>query len=241
MNYFCEHNLERKAGSKEISTFFDYLCQYTITYLKKYYDNFPKELKEHGFEYGEQQLKTFLTLSLGKLTNHYFIQESPIDKKYFDSKHKTHSTSYGRTDYWATYKNSSFLIEVKNGWIRYHSKFNDFTFYSYLTSLLNKSMEQINDVDSKMIYKYSLRLFGLGLVVAPIFYNVKISDEIPVLILDNKIRDTLTYNAFKMGSNICSFWKLPENYIKPPEIYDNKKFGILALAFIGRYKKFTKK
>ncbi|RMG39966.1 MAG: hypothetical protein D6732_03540 [Methanobacteriota archaeon] len=80
---------------------------------------------EHGFYYGEQQTKTFVTSSLDSICNSEVMQEYSVDRRKKDDKEESDVEGNGNVDYWCRYgvsTKTSILIEVKQSWIRYYDK-----------------------------------------------------------------------------------------------------------------------
>lgn len=198
-HYFLTHKLNRKSGTSEAIEFYDSICLETIEAFKKYYKKMPKYAKEHGFLHKEQQVKTFLTLAIGKVTDCSFLQEHPTDRLKNQKKAKNNSTTAGHFDYWANYKKSSFLIEVKHNWIRYYPEDNRFTFYKVLDDNLKHAVDQVDEIADKTGFKYAQNLFGLGLIVAPVFIQDKtekrLSGDMPKIVLRNETIKDLSDNG----------------------------------------------
>ncbi|MDP3104206.1 MAG: hypothetical protein Q8M95_06320, partial [Candidatus Methanoperedens sp.] len=137
--------------------------------------------KEHGFQYTEQPMKSFLTPAIYDVTNGSFLQECPINR-YEQKQRRTKKVQLGtgHLDYWANYNNCSFLIEVKHYWIRYYPRNNYFKFYSNLQVRLDSAVKQIERMHAKTHYNYRKRLFALCLVVAPIFVRGEDFKKAPI-------------------------------------------------------------
>ena len=240
-DFFRWENITHLRGKKESVNLFDNLSIETINYLKRYYDNFPKNLKEHGFWHGEQQVKTFLTLALGKITNGYVIQEHPISRRESRAKKAIYN---GRVDYGANYYSSSFLIEVKHHWIRYKPKTDDFIFYNGISLHMKTAISQIDRIKEKIGFNYYKNLFGLGLIVSPIFIRTKQKDIEYNIRITNKLIDQLANDARNAGANILAMWKTGDNYYLDNSYKedDEKYFEYFpGLIFIGKVKKISKK
>ena len=237
MNYYHYDALERINGRKEATDFYNQLCKKSVKYFKKYFDNYRNRRidNEHGFNYGsEQVVKTFLTLALNEITGTFFLQENPINRKK-RTDDNSFETGNGRLDYWAHYKRTSYLIEVKDSWIRYKGKTNSFTFYSNINQLLKKAKLQIHSMKSQKAYMISDKMYGLGLIIAPIYYRVNKNEITPSFNLDLKTREVFNNDALKNGFNIISVWRLPNEYLEK-EIYVNKrkqKENTIGVAFLG--------
>lgn len=241
-NYFLAgDDLDNLNGTKEARNFFNEVCLNTINGLKKYYKDMPSDSPEHGFEHTEQQMKSFLTPAIYAVSES-FLQECPIDRiKQKGRRTKKVQLGNGRLDYWANYNKCSFLIEVKQNWIRYYPRNNSFTFYSNLKNRLDSVVDQIGRMHAKTHYNYRERLFALGLVVAPIFVR---NEDVKKLYLKKQIIEVLENETQNIGANALGFWRLEKEFLYPYE-FENKE-GIKikefypGLAFIGKIKKITK-
>jgi hypothetical protein len=241
-NYFLAgDDLDNLKGTKEAKEFFNEVCLNTINGLKKYYFDMPADSKEHGFEYREQQMQSFLTPAISTVTNGSFLQECPIDRiRQKGRRTKKVRLGNGRLDYWANYDKCSFLIEVKHNWIRYYPSDNYFTFYSSLKNRLDLAVEQIDKMYKKTNYNYRNRLFALGLVVAPIFVQ---DENVKKLILKEQIIKDLENKTQNIGANVLGFWSLEKEFLFPYEFEEEGKKIIQfypGLAFIGKIKKVTR-
>ena len=83
-------------------------------------------------------------------------------------------------------------------------------------------------------------MFGLGLVIAPIFYRIPHEKEPLKLKFSSDIIETLSKQAISSGSNAFYFWKLPASYLCEETPYADNKENIVGLAILGRYKKLSK-
>lgn len=231
-------NLASESDKQSVA-FFNALCTETINALKRYQDYY----NEPGFYYGEQQTKTFLTIALGNITNGAVLQEVPADRKIInlEDESKQKSLYKGRLDYWATYKESSFLIELKQSWLRYYGTTDEYSFYKHIEDQLKASIKQIDQLDNKMSFKIKENLFGLGMVVIPVFCR---DDDFPKMSIKKNF-DFICEEFEKCGANIVSIWDIEKQY-KHTQYYTDKneidkQNHYPALLFIGKLKKFTRK
>lgn len=100
-NYFTVSEVSKINGYEEATEFFDSTFEQLILSFKSYYKSQPENEKEFGFEYGEQQTKTYLTIALGNVTSGNLIQEYPLNRKYYEQKlFRIKEVNYrGRLDY----------------------------------------------------------------------------------------------------------------------------------------------
>lgn len=238
-NYFLAgDDLDNLKGTKDARTFFNEICLKTVNGLKKYYKDMPPDYPEHGFVHGEQQMKSFLTPAFYAVSES-FLQEHPIDRiKQRGRRTKKVQLGNGRLDYWANYNKCSFLIEVKQNWIRYYPEKNSFRFYSSLKNRLDSAVDQIGRMHAKTHYNYRENVFAFGLVVAPIFVK---DEDVKKLDLKKQIIEDLENKAQNIGANALGFWRLEEEFLYPYEIENEEGIEFYpGLAFIGKIKKITK-
>lgn len=236
-NYFLAgDDLDNLKGAKEARIFFNEICLNTVNGLKKYYKDMPSDSPEHGFEYSEQQMKSFLTPAFHAVSES-FLQECPIDRiKQRGGRTKKVQLGNERLDYWANYNKCSFLIEVKQNWIRYYPEDNSFTFYNNLKNRLESVVDQIGRMHSKTHYNYREHLFAFGLVVAPIFVA---DEDVKKMELKKQTIEALENEAQNIRANALGFWRLEEEFLYPREFEDGIEF-YPGLAFIGKIKKITR-
>lgn len=240
MNYFYINNFHKAKGKKDASIFFDKLCRHSLFYFKKYYDRPLRKYREHGFSYGsEQVIKTFITLAINDITDTFFIQENPVSRRKMPSKENPSRKGNGRVDYLAHYNKTSFLIEVKDSWIRYYDETNEFTFYKNIKYLLKKAKNQVHTVRDRDSYKNSKNLYGIALVVAPIYYRIDKNEKFSSFVLDSQTKEILEETALNLGFNVFSFWKLPKHYLEDEFFVNHRKQkeNNVGLAFLGWIKK----
>jgi len=229
--FICLEEITNYPGKKDAVGFFKDLCIETTHALNDYSKH--QERYEHGFEMREQPVKTYLTISLGKITKNNVIQEYSIERNCFHKKDKN-KTNTGRLDYWASIEKTAFLIEVKHGWVRYYKK-NVFKFYSELMDKMDEANKQIDKIiDKKNLHDEKKRLFGLSLIVAPIYgRNVKFE----TMHFSSENLDYYWKQCKNIGANIVGIWRLSNDYNQNVDFTDN----IYGVFFIGKLKKITKK
>jgi len=231
-NYCLFDNIKKLGGSITARSFFDNVCSNTIVYLERYFVNMPKEYKEHGFKNSEQQIKSYLTAAINKVTNSSFMQEVSVDRK---------SGKSGRVDYWANFQNCSFLIEVKHNWIHYYPETNKITWHLSKSATLKSAVQQLDDIDERTEYKYRNHLYSLGMLVAP-FY-VRNRKAVP-LRFDEDLANNIIFEEKKNSANIFALWILDKKYLYLNEWEENSGKESAeyypAMCFSGKFKKLSK-
>lgn len=239
MIYFDIRNVQ-SPGYDLVEKFYISFFKTTVKWLKKYHCHLLEISRDHGFIYGEQQVKTYLTLALGEISDGYMMQENPINRNVIPFGKRNPLLRCGWTDYWVTVKSISYMIEVKDGMIQYlpEDRFFDF---QYASSLLRATIKQVRNTSEKMNYRFGDHLFGLGLVVCPIYCKGKRGAKLPSLKLNTANKEALSEGFRKLGANACAVWALPKQYILPVEDNSSKPFQWIGMAFIGKFIKLSRK
>lgn len=228
-------------GAQETKEFLNNLFKEIISSIKKYYKHQPDSSKEYGFEFGEQQVKTFITIALNKISSGNFIQEYPLDRKFHDNDDGDFFSANGYLDYWASYSQCDYLIEVKHGWIRYYPDSKKYTIYKTTLDKFISSIEQLDSVDDKTDYKVNNHLLGIGLTVAPLFVKNK---DFEILQFDKVLNDSLFNDIQQSNGDFIGIWYLEKEFAKEFK-YDTDKGEITeyfpALLFFGKIKKYSRK
>ena len=237
-NYFCLADESLSATRKKGYLFFNDLVKRTIKELKLYFDRQPDHLKEHAFEYREQQIKTFLTLALGKMTKNNFLQEFPMERV----KKRTKKWEYlgnGFVDYWVATKEVTCFIEVKNEWTRYYPEKKEFTFYKAAAGLLSDAKEQTDKIKDKGAFFNTKHAFSLGLLITPIFAY---GEEAEIIRMDAALKEELVRGAKDLGADILAFWRIGNGRLHGYELENGGEMEYFpGVVFWGRVKKVSRK
>ena len=242
-SYFSVFNLSEINGAKETQRFLDSLFRETINSFKRYFDNQPNDAKEYGFEFREQQVKTYLTIALNEVTKGNFMQEYPNSRIFHRKGSKKNiEQSTGFIDYWADMKESTYLMEIKHQWIKYHPETDEYTFYSYLQGKFKQSVAQIDSIENKMNLKTKKHLFGIALTIVPVFVK---NNPLERIILDKE-----TINFFikecmggkdEMRANVLGGWILEENYLQEFNYSEDSESEYYpAVLFLAKVKKYSR-
>ncbi|MCB9304795.1 MAG: hypothetical protein H6566_29555 [Lewinellaceae bacterium] len=237
-NYLCLAQNSAMPVRKEGYQFFNDLARGTIEELKKYFDCQPDSLKEHAFEYREQQIKTFITLALGKITKNNFLQEFPMERV----KKRTKKWEYlgnGFVDYWAATKEVTCFIEVKNEWTRYYPEKKEFTFYKVAAGLLSDAKEQTDQIKDKGAFYNTKHAYSLGLLITPIF---AFGEKAEIIRMDATLKEELIRGAKDLGADILAFWRIGNKRLHEYELENGGEVEYFpGVVFWGRMKKVSRK
>ncbi|MCO6490035.1 MAG: hypothetical protein J5I98_16610 [Phaeodactylibacter sp.] len=237
-NYLCLADESLRDTREKGYEFFNDLARGTIEELKKYFDCQPDSLKEHAFEYREQQVKTFITLALGKMTKNNFLQEFPMERV----KKRTKKWEYlgnGFIDYWAATKEVTCFIEVKNEWTRYYPEKKAFTFYKAAAGLLSDAKEQTDQIKDKGAFYNTKHAFSLGLLITPVFAY---GEEAEIIRKDAALKEELIRGAKDLGADILAFWRIGNGRLNAYERENGKGVEYFpGVVFWGRVRKVSRK
>ncbi|MCR9204295.1 MAG: hypothetical protein NXH75_06950 [Halobacteriovoraceae bacterium] len=116
-----------------------------------------------GYHFSEQQMKSYVTVAIDKISDGLFMQEPPTKRK--DSK--------GRVDYVFAFKGNVVALEIKHRWSSIAlSKDNTPTFKrrSSIDGFI-KGLEQINDLDEGFLEEWEIDS-KMSLTISPCFMNL---------------------------------------------------------------------
>lgn len=215
--------------------FFNNLAKGTIEELKLYFDCQPDSLKEHAFEYREQQIKTFITLALGKMTGNNFLQEFPMDRVKKRTK-KREDLGWGFIDYWAATKEVTCFIEVKKMWIRYDHRKKQFTAYKSASQQLANAKLQTDRIKDKRFYYNTPNAFSLGLLITPIYV---LGNKAEITSIESGLKGELVRGAKKLKANILAFWQISDGRLHSYEWKDKEEY-YPGVVFWGKVKKISR-
>lgn len=93
----------------------------TIVEIAKESANFIEYVEQSPFIYSERQLHTIIAPAIARMSD-CFIMESPVDRKWSLLDQDNNEDSRGWVDYWCSYKDFSYYLEIKKRYISYTSK-----------------------------------------------------------------------------------------------------------------------
>jgi hypothetical protein len=249
-----------KTGSRLVIDFIKKFTSNFKTKIESYAEHrlFDKRINnnslfEHGFYYGEQQTKTYITSALDAICNSNCMQEYKVIRNKPSIKEKisqNENIGNGKLDYWCRYGNTtkiSVLLEVKQSWIKYY---NDDKHYIYKLAISRhaSAIDQINNVNDKMSLAVD-NLYGVALSVLPVFCRYK-EDSDPITINKNtfEVMSENVINKIKAinntKANICSYINIDNKLsiidswpYKDKTIYESHPGVLLAWSI----RKFTRK
>ena len=245
--YHFDNLEDSQAGSRIARDFFQQLCQEIVCNLKRHFDKYDEDdwLRGHGFQFYEQQTKTFITPALASLTDMSLIQERPIERhnyKRWSGRGRSPKTSRGRADYWANYKDVTFLVEIKQGWTRFFPErrgeeegvSNCLNIYSSTRNkFTKKSQEQLHKIDNKGYYKQGNELYSLFLLISPVFVGGPRHKELNAERMDEDVIYRLADMWESKNANMFALWRLNGKYLNFKNEWPESHEYYPAVCFIG--------
>jgi hypothetical protein len=224
--YFADGRL-----SHLVIDFFEKWCRKTIYAMNQYFDAQPEYAKEHAFEYREQQIKTFLTVSLAKLTGNNLLQEYPIDR-IFSSSRKKNEYKRGFLDYWAADQFNTYLIEVKKHGVRFDGEKNTFSFYADGKQLFADAQQQLDVIPDKPSWSHHSSLYTLALLVTPVWTR---GEKCLRMRVDESLEDHLKEGIRNYQANLLYWWSFSRSRIQGVELENgNEKEYYPGIIFWGK-------
>ena len=167
---------------------------------------------EHGFYYGEQCTKTYVTTALDKTCEGFFMQEYPIERKKEINPSKLPSDS-GKIDYWCRYgakEKISLIIEVKQHGLRFYSD-KKYTIYKEAKKRHKIAVKQIKDIKNKSDYAVD-NLYCLALTLMPFFTRYDKENDVKVEISDG-ILSTIAEDVLSdFDAHACGYVSIPHEF-----------------------------
>lgn len=242
-NVFISWDSASESNAKQVSVhFFNQLTRSIAERMASYNSSSLYQFNEldFGFWYNETVSKTFITPALNDLCGGLFLQELGVSRK-IAGEHSKQTT--GRVDYWSSYKDSVFIIEVKQEFTNCKKLVNEdelkITPYAYAMEIFDEASAQTKKLHDHKNLHYNKHLVGLPLLISPIFFNIKEEElkyeDILKLFNDQKSQESLLKS---FNCDIASAW-ISKDYIENPALRTDKQIfpGVLFLARIHVFSK----
>ena len=111
-NIYYLSNLKNEQGQRIAN---DFLTRLTNGFGKRT-AKYTRMTREVPFVYRERQLHSIIAPTLDDFTD-AFLMELPTRRSWSVTADERISDSHGWIDYWCSYRNISFLVELKHGFI----------------------------------------------------------------------------------------------------------------------------
>jgi len=219
-----EFFLEDGDGTRVSKKFLQLLIRNIIKRSTEYFD----EIGDHIFIYREKQLHSVVCPSIADLTPCYVI-EHPLTRK----PHGEEEYS-GKSDYWISYRNYSFIMELKHSYFAY-------TKANYprqdISNKFNKCLSQLKEIKTEECRNLSMNKGMIKIALqAIVFYQSSQNDFTNEDLEEHDFIDDfeqLIQNTDLYESNVRSLWLLHDRLFQSFE-YDNGYEIYPAVAFVGK-------
>jgi hypothetical protein len=217
--------LEDTEGTRVTRDLMEQLIEGIVKRSVDYFD----ETGDYPFCYREKQLHSVVCPSIATLTS-AFLMEHPLRRK------PAGEDDYaGLADYWISYRNYSFVLELKHGYFAY-TRPNDPR--QNLLAKFNLAMDQLKSIRKDQVEYLGggdKGLFKIALMAITFFSGAKeemTSNSNKEEELKSSFNKMLTISGLDKKTNLRALWLLnkrlviPMEYSSGPEIYP-------AVAFVG--------
>ncbi|MBI5584516.1 MAG: hypothetical protein HY892_11900 [Deltaproteobacteria bacterium] len=187
--------------------------------LSNVFNVHERTMGEPAFWYNELQTKTFITLSLYKVSE-TVIQEYPIDRK---RGHDNKITNRCRADFFFRHQNITFLTEFKQAWLYAYERQDSVTCsFGYVMKMHNSCVQQIKSFDSAISHTPD-NLYAIALTMSPLFIKITKNTNVPEL-KNNKVDELMSaakkyyFKKYKSSLSAIGFQKRKNSLIYSTEI-----------------------
>jgi len=211
-------------GARVSRDFLRRLLKYIVEKSAKYYT----ETGEHVLTHRERQLHSVVCPSIAEITSSY-LMEQPLNRKPAGEEEYR-----GNVDYWISYRNYSFLMELKHSYFAYRNAENP---RKSIAKRFVRAIEQLREIRREEC-RYLTINKGLIKVAlqAVVFYQGskdKLSkNDLKGQDFKNLFTKLVTNTELKRRSNLLSLWVFDEGLIEIVE-YKNGSEIFPAVAFVG--------
>ena len=205
-------------NAKSVDMFFSSTCQKLSQSFAEHYVamseiNWPS----HGFAFGEEQAKLFMSSALLNVCSGRAIMEQPIQRRRSKGTEEGDpKIGNGRMDYWLSYGSSTILLEMKHGLIRINPDTEMVSGFGGVEKKNNDAVAQMRNIDQKLFWKSRDSLWGTSFIVAPVAIGVDDDDDTQsYLNLYERSKNHIVDKLGKHKFNKVNVWKLDDKLSKP--------------------------
>lgn len=211
-------------GGRVSRDFLRKLLKRIVKRSTKYYD----ETREHVFIYRERQLHSVVCPSIADITSSY-LMENPLTRKPAGEEEYR-----GNVDYWISYRNYSFLMELKHAYFAYRNANNP---RKSITEKFVRAMEQLRSIRKDECRDLTINKGLIKIVLqAVVFYKGSkdpiLKDNLKNKDFKNLFKKMMNNTELERKSNLRSLWVLNERLVEEVE-YKNSFEIYPAVAFVG--------
>ena len=190
---------------------------------------YMRNTEEVPFTYGEKQLHSIIAPALSRITSE-FLMESPVKRKWSSEYSADYNDSHGWVDYWCRYRNTSFLIELKHGFIATKSG----KVREGVKEDWKKALSQLNVIEeeAKNYIEYCNGVFRLALHVLPLYETVNNKERSELTFKDLVEIQKQVVNELEYPPNWSALWMIHDELIGPYEYVNTKECypGVLFMC-----------
>lgn len=212
-------------GARVTKDFLRELLKNIVKRSTKYYE----ETGEHAFTYRERQLHSVVCPSIADITSSY-LMENPLTRKPAGEEEYR-----GSVDYWISYKNYSFLMELKHTFFAYRNADNP---RESITKKFVSAIEQLKNIRKDECRALTINNKGLIKIalLTVVFYkgskDANLKEDLKHRDFKSLFRKLVNNTELKHRSNLRSLWVLHERLVEPVD-YRNLSEIYPAVAFVG--------
>jgi hypothetical protein len=219
-----EYLTEDGDGIKVSRDFLNNLIRNIIKRSTKYFD----ETGDHIFIYREKQIHSVVCPSIVDLTP-CCVMEHPLTRK----PHGDEEYS-GKCDYWISYRNYSFVMELKHCYFAYR---NANAPRQEISNKFNKCIQQLKSIKKEECRNLSINKGMIRIALQTLVFYRGSQNELSYDDLEEQDFEDdfeqLIQNSDLEKSNVRSLWLLNKRLVKSFK-YDNGNEIYPAVAFIGK-------
>lgn len=220
-----EFSKEDTEGVRVSRDFLENLINQIVRRSVDYYN----ETGDYVFSYRERQMHSVVCPSIAAITNAY-LMEHPLKRK--PSGEDEYS---GRVDYWISYRNYAFLMEMKHGYFAYRGASDPRQNLNEKFNLAISQLKSIRKDECEWLGGGDKNLFKIAFQTITFFSGSKTE----ISRHDSRNEDLkLSFNALMYNgglvnvTNLRALWILDERLVVPME-YANGTEVYPAVAFVG--------
>jgi len=212
-------------GARVTKDFLRELLKNIVKRSTEYYE----ETEEHAFTYRERQLHSIVCPSIADITSSYLMENPLIRKPAGEEEYR------GSADYWISYNNYSFLMELKHTFFAYRNADNP---RESITKKFVSAMEQLKNIRKDECRALTINNKGLIKIalLTIVFYkgskDANLKKDLKHRNFKSLFRKLVNNTELKHRSNLRSLWALHERLVEPVD-YRNLSEIYPAIAFVG--------
>jgi hypothetical protein len=218
-----EFSMEDSDGTRVTRRFLERLVKGIVRRSTDYY----YATGDYVFSYRERQMHSVVCPSIAAITRAYLMEHSLTRKPPGEDEYP------GRIDYWISYRNYSFLMELKHGYFAYKRTSNP---RQDLLKKFNSAMDQLKNIrkdECEWLGGGDKGLFKIAFLAITFFSGSESEtkrDELGSEELKSHFNGMMKNSGLAKITNLRAFWILDK---VEPVRYSNGEQIFPAVAFVG--------